>query len=394
MGVRRVNTAGRLVVCGVWVLGMLVPRWGAAQAGGEGAQGVTVVTGHVSCADTQHAARFAQVELISASAADGEPGFRGRGGFGAARTDLEGNFSIANVSPGDYFLVGQLTGYVNLRNAVETALNAGTDPASAAPGVVRVHVGAGGGSADLLLQRGGVVAGTVAWDDGSPAAGVQVALQAAPTTSATEAATPQQGGPYGGFGQGFAGAVQTDDRGRFRVSGLASGSYVVRASVQAPMPQQAGSRYGRTLNVAVYAPDKPRKTEATVIKLAQGEERDDVAVTMGLSSLHNVSGAVSSPGAAVRSGTVTLTDQTDSSLSRTGVINADGSFVVAYVPAGSYTLRTNASSQVQSGYGRGGGGQTAGGGSFQPLQESVTITDSDLTGVNLSVNPATSTAAQ
>ncbi len=350
------------------------------------------VTGRVTCADTQRAARFAQVTLIGAGESDG--GFRG-GGRLSARTDLDGNFLLPAVSPGDYYVTASLTGYVNMATLVQNTLSAGADPGSALSGVPLVHVGAGGGATALSLQRGGVIAGAVQWDDGTPGAGIGVSAQPVPASSTTGATSttlaqlPTPGrGPGGGFNGGFAGG-QTDDRGHFRLSGLAPGSYYLRASVQAPGPARADDRnFGRTLTLSVYAPDKVRRTDATPIVLAAGEERDDVNVLLALAALHNVSGIVSASSASVRSGTVNLTDQTDSSLNRTGAIASDGSFVVPYVPAGNYTLRVSASSQAAS-YGRGGSSSDPSV-RFGPVQESVTVADTDLTGISITVTPATS----
>lgn len=350
------------------------------------------VTGRVTCADTQHAARFAQVTLIGA--ADSEGGFRG-GGRLSARTDLDGNFVMPAVSPGDYYVTASMTGYVNTATLVQNALSAGGDPGPALAGVPLVHVGAGGGTTALSLQRGGVIAGAVQWDDGSPAAGIGVSAQPVPASSAagvtstTLAQLPATGrGPGGGFNGSFAGS-QTDDRGHFRLSGLAPGSYYLRASVQAPAPVQGTERsFGRLLTLSVYAPDKVRRTDATPIVLAAGEERNDVNVLLGLAALHNVSGIVSASSASVHSGTVNLTDQTDSTLNRTGTIAPDGSFVVPYVPAGNYTLRVNASSQAAS-FGRGGISSDPGV-RFSPVQASVTVADTDLTGLAVTVTPATS----
>ena len=164
--------------------------------------GGTTVTGRVICADTQRPARFAQVNLIPADA-DGD-NVGGRGGRTSARTDLDGNFSIGNVAAGDYYVTGQLSGYVNATQQVQAALNAGGDPGTALAGVPLLHVGAGGGSAELVLQRGGVIAGTVVWDDGSPAGGVAISAQPAQTagvqsTSATQVANGfGRNGPTGG----------------------------------------------------------------------------------------------------------------------------------------------------------------------------------------------------
>ncbi len=344
----------------------------------QGAVGYSV-TGRMVCADTQKAARFAQVTLISASSQDGNFG-PGRRAF--ARTDLDGNFTIANVSPGDYYVTGALPGYVNQAQLVQTTLNSGADPGAALAGVPFIHVSAGGASTLLSLQRGGVVAGTVQWDDGTPAAGVNVAALLAPTVS-TPGSTSQGARYLGGFG-----GNQTDDRGRFRLSGLTPGSYFVSASVQAPAPQRPGDRgYSRTLSLNVYAPNKVRRSDATPIAVGSGEERNDLSLTIGLAGMHTVSGIVSASAAAVRSGSASLTDQTDSSLSRNSGIASDGSFVIPYVPPGTYTLRINASSQQPS-FNRGGATSTDTT-RFQPLQQSITVTDSDLSGLAITVTPAT-----
>ncbi len=346
------------------------------------------VVGRVVCADTQRAARFAQVMLVPASSGVSDYD-RGRTAIG--RTDLDGRFAIDNVPPGDYYVTGEMTGYINEASAVRIALSQGGDALNAIAAVPRIGVGAGGATVQLSLQRGGIVAGTVQWDDGSPAAGVQVNVQPASGTGIDSSIQSGGGRPGGLAGVGTGG--QTDGRGRFRRSGGPAGRDVLRASVQSPMPQGPGTeggRFQRLMSLNVYAPNKLRKTEATVINLGAGEERADVNVVLGLTGMHTVSGQVSSSSAAVRSGSVQLTDQTDSTLNRRGTIAADGSFLVPYVPPGTYTLRVTASAQAANN-GRGGGPNASDNATrFQPMQESVTVTDSDLTGVSVTVNPATS----
>jgi hypothetical protein len=350
------------------------------------------VVGRVLCADTQRPARFAQVMLVPASTNVSD---YDRGRMAVGRTDLDGRFAIDNVPPGDYYATAEMTGYINDVSNVRLALSQGGDALNSIASVPRVQVTAGGASVQLSLQRGGVVSGAVQWDDGSPAAGVQVSVQAA-TTSNGAPATQTGIGSGAGFGRppaffGPNGGGQTDDRGRFRLSGLPPGSYVLRASVQSPQPAQTGNtagngRFPRLMTLNVYAPNKLRRSDATVITLAAGEERQDVNIVLGLAGMHVVSGQVSASSAAVHSGTVNLTDQNDSSLTRTVAIGPDGSFTVPYVPPGTYTLRVTASSALQT-YGR--GGSSPGDTRFQPLQESVTVADGDLTGVNVTVTPAT-----
>lgn len=334
------------------------------------------VTGRVVCADTQRAARFAQVALIPMPAAGNTEGASRRI---TARTDLDGRFIMESVPAGEYYVTAELAGYVNEASAVQSALSANTtDALNSIASVPRVQVTNGGAAAQISLQRGAVLAGDVAWDDGTPAAGVQVYAQ--PATAGTGLNVSPFGG-RGGYGV-FHGA-QTDDRGRFRLSGLAPGSYLLRATVQSPLPSP-GSRFERLENLSVYAPNKFRRTDGTVFALTSGEERADVTVSLALSALHAVAGQVSASSGSVRSGSVMLTDQSDSSLNRRGTINLDGTFSIHYVPAGTYTLRVQASSQVPGPAGFS-GDRTP----FQPLQESITVVDSDLSGLSLTVTPVT-----
>lgn len=382
--------------------GMAVAQDGAAAAQAPSLAPVTVdgytVTGRVLCGDTQRPARFAQVSLLPATRSGGGDDFGGRGRRLSARTDLEGNFMVANVPAGDYYVTGALTGYVNLSRDIQSALSAGTDPGTAAPGIPVVHVGAGGSIAALTLQRGGVVAGTVQWDDGSPASGVQVSAQLAPATGVSGDMKSQVAAMGGNRGPNFAvgsGSAQSDDRGRYRLMGLAPGVYLVRASLQVPVPIRGDERaFTRTFNLFVYAPNKMRRTDAAAVTIAGAEEHGEVGIVIGLAGLHSVAGVVSATGAAVHSGSVNLSDQTDPTLNRVGYIAADGSFTVADVPPGNYSLTVNASAQAPGSGSR--GGASPGGAAtvrFQPLQESIAVADGDLTGLTLNVTPASPATA-
>jgi len=93
--------------------------------------------------------------------------------------------------------------------------------------------------------------------------------------------------------------------------------------------------------------------------------------------------------ATIETGVVRLTDTQDSSLSRTAMIQPDGSFVVQWVPAGTYTLAvSNASNVPRQAFGRR-GQQTEAGTSYAPFQESLTVTDTDVSGIGVTLTPAT-----
>ena len=345
------------------------------------------VTGHVVCGDTQKPARFAEISLVPTHAKGGTASVRNSVG----RTDLEGAFAIGEVPPGDYYVTAQLTGYVNQTSDIQNAVRQG-GALQQLSGIPEIHVAAGGVNAELSLQRGGVMTGSVQWDDGTPAAGVFVSVQAPnPVSPGPQASLQQQGNDRAVVF--FPTGAQTDDRGHFRISGIAPGAYTVRVNLQATIPTRGSApEFTPTTIVNIYAPHAFRRSDAAVFKLAAGEERADVAVTMALASLHNVAGTISSTGSNVHSGLVSLIDQTDTSMARHSMINADGSFVLPYVPSGNYTLRVVASSALSRG--RGQDEQTDGPAvQFQPLEKTLNVTISDVTGLNLNVVPMTGTGA-
>ena len=200
---------------------------------------MATVTGRVTCSDTQRAARFATVTLIGTDRGDGGAG-SGTVGFGfgrrvTARTDMDGNYygaggagRLLRDGVGDGVCVAGGGGGGEVALGRECGRSAG-DVAAGACG------GGGRGTANITLDRGGVIQGKLQWDDGTPAAGVNVSVQS--TTSAAGAPTDltrvvsQLGG---GFGGGLGGFQTSDDRGMFRITGLAPGSYWVRATMMTP----------------------------------------------------------------------------------------------------------------------------------------------------------------
>jgi hypothetical protein len=353
-----------------------------------GARPEGTVTGTVTCSDTQTAARFAMVALVPVEQASGGEG-RMFGAGGSARTDLEGNFALTGVAAGDYYVAASATGYISALDVVRAAASAGVDESSALAALPQVHVtGGSNSSVSVVLSRGSVLAGRLVWDDGSPASGIQVAALVQPT-DATKSMTPSN---RGGFGFGGAENGLTDDRGQFRLSGLMPGVYLVRASVEVPMSGPSTRGFTRGFALMMYAPGKIRKTDAVAVTIGQGEERDDAGFTLSLQGLHTVSGVLSAvSGPSVLSGTVRLVDTTDSTLSRTAQVGEDGAFKLTYVPAGSYTLTATGSTTAasSSGYSRGGrgGSSSSSSGNFQAFSESLSVTDSDVTGLGIELTP-------
>jgi hypothetical protein len=195
----------------------------------------------------------------------------------------------------------------------------------------------------------------------------------------------------GGFGGGLGGFQTSDDRGVFRITGLAPGSYWVRATMMTPAAEPGAGTVQRMSSVVMYAPGKVRRTDAETVTLKSGEERDDLVFVLDLSALHTVSGHVGATDQGnVAAGMVRLTDSQDSSLTRMAMIQPDGSFVVQWVPAGTYTLAvSNATNMPSAGFGRRGQNNNSAGTSYAPFQESLTVTDTDVSGIGVTLTPAT-----
>jgi hypothetical protein len=357
------------------------------------------VTGTVIAQDTSQPARFAEVMLQRVAPASTDTsgrqggGFGGFGGMSQARTEVDGTFEISGVAAGDYYVTAGAPGYIPEQALLQAAFAAGADPADLLARIPVVHVTADSASSiNLTIQRGSVLAGRVAWEDGSAASGIMVMATLTPQPPAL----PGSLQVIRSLGSG-ASTAMTDDRGAFRIAGIAAGEYLLQAVIESHTFTTGG--FGRVPQVVspirIYAPGTFHKASAKPITVRNGDERDDVRLVIDLRGLHTVSGQATSasPGQSVASGRVTLRDATDPTLQLMGSIQPDGSFTVRYVPPGSYTLQIGgASSQANSGFGgRGrGGGSTGGGTSFQPFTMPITVSDSDLTGVSTPLTPVQS----
>jgi hypothetical protein len=339
------------------------------------------VTGTVIDQDTQRPVRLANVMLVAMPVANesrngGLMRFSGSRGGSVAKTGPDGTYAIETTGSGDFFVLATAAGYVSQRALLQAQFDAGAKAEDLVKQIPMVHVSANGeASATVVLQHGGALGGRLQWDDGSAAAGVSVLAE----STVKPQTMPLPLSLFGGYGGN---AVEVDDRGEFRLNGLASGDYYISAIVQS-----GASRDGYVSTIHVYAPGVFRKADAKLVTVRVGDERDDLQMVIDLSSLRMVSGSVgSSSGTAnVKSGSVTLQDSVDPSLQLAGAISADGSFSLKFVPPGTYTMTVQGSSSERTTGGFRRGGSSSGGATFQTYTQTLAVGSADVTGLEINL---------
>ena len=378
------------------------------------AVGTGTVTGHITCGDSQAPARFAHVVLYglpttvtaykkpdpeadeNAQMAAMAAAFKnlGKTNMVQTQTGTDGNFIATDVAPGDYYLFAAAPGYVSATSQVQALVDAGADLNKPLPGVPVVHVVADRtASGSVAMQRGAAVSGTITWDDGSPLAGAQ--LSVVPAKGATS--PPPQFNMLAMSGILSSLLNISDDEGHFRLSGLAPGDYVVKATIQSG--QQSGLGAGMNLSkmlantpLVVYEPSAFHQADAKTLTLTNGEDLRDQTLILKLGGLHSVSGHINSleTHRGINSAKVDLRDAKDKDFVRSAAVDAQGGFTVTYVPPGTYTLKVSGAEDTEPAKPKAGEkpklfAQDHTLRSYQGGKMDVVVLDSDLTGQDLSL---------
>lgn len=181
-------------------------------------------------------------------------------------TDVEGNFSVGGLEPALYTVAASAPAYTSI-----------SDP-NAPPSYYRI-----GDSVRLELVRGGVITGTVTNAAGEPLVALRVR---ATMVRDAKGVAPKM------FTMGLA-ETTTDDRGIYRMYGLAPGTYVVSAGGFGIGQSFQFSPYESDL--PTYAPSATRDNAAEVS--VRGGEESNVDIRYRGEPGYSVSGTVKSPGA-------------------------------------------------------------------------------------------------
>jgi hypothetical protein len=297
-----------------------------------------VVTGIVLCADTGKPARFATVTLSAAPKAseksdDADP-------LPAAETtvtDLDGRFRLEAVHPGHYYAFATLEGYLDpvlgldpdRLNAKSTDRERHLDAidqwkdhlTQVTVGVHRVS------EISMQIKRAAEIAGTVTFDDGSPAIGMHFQLFRKTDKTEKNGWTPV-GLP---LIDSWSIHATSDGHGHFVLTNLPAGEYTV-CTLMPTDSEDAASR--------VCLGDVFRRKNAKTVKVATGETAGGIDIEIPLSGLHSVAGSVSAlpDRHPIAHGAVRLLYADDREKARETTLQDNGTYSLEYVPEGKYIL--------------------------------------------------------
>ncbi|HWN10947.1 MAG TPA: carboxypeptidase-like regulatory domain-containing protein [Pyrinomonadaceae bacterium] len=178
-----------------------------------------------------------------------------------ATSDADGNYRITDVPAGFYRVVPLAPDYV----VPEVNLSSFGSRGKA----LNLAEGETVNDVDFSITRGAVITGKVTYSDGRPVIEERISI------------APVRQDPVGPF---FNGALsfQTDDRGVYRIFGLAAGQYKI--SVGQPAEGSVmGIGRGRPVLERVFYPDVSDVNEAKIIELSEGGEAANIDITVGRS---------------------------------------------------------------------------------------------------------------
>ena len=271
----------------------------------------------------------------------------------SVKTLLDGSFMLQHVAPGTYYVLASAPGYVSPLATVADTEDALRKPdkdtkAKYMKLIPRVTVqGNLGAAVEIRLERGAAISGTIHYDDGSPAPGLEIH----PLVKGKDKWQPLDSSALQ-----FTPGTQTDDQGNYRISGLPARDYLVevRLRVEKTLIDIRGGSSGMSsrggYSLPVYTGGVFRTGDAKSFPVERGEERPDENIDIPLGKLHSISGNMTAArdGHIVNAGKVALLHTDDrSEVANVSLGKDDTTFDFSFVPEGDYILQSSGAADVE-----------------------------------------------
>jgi len=268
---------------------------------------------------------------------------------------LDGSFTIKNVPPGEYFVLAEQLGFEFPLTAYFVKQVRGENMSDEArrkllADIPRVVVQTGQNlHINIPLRRGGVITGQILYDDGSPASQIGVTVQIRNPKNEWKHLNTF-------FSTDSSTWVRTNDEGRFRLTGLPAGEFVLCAELTIDSYQYRSEGDATILyskqdyNLTIYSDNKLRSSEATSFKLNQGETRTGEDLEIPLNKMHTVKGYLTAArdGHSLNNGAVSLLFADDrSKLTDATIGRTSNGFQFFFVPEGNYILQVTSAKDAE-----------------------------------------------
>jgi protocatechuate 3,4-dioxygenase beta subunit len=275
-----------------------------------------------------------------------------RGESRATSTDTDGRYEFRELAPARYMVTASKTRFLTLQYGQRAAAEAGR-PIDLADGQTVDKI-------DIVLPKGGVIAGRVVDDLGEPAASVRIAAMRVQYEDGRRRLVQ-----VGGY-------ERTNDLGEYRLSGLLPGAYYIGtpAPVADSVPRPVA---GRAFVQTLY-PGTSSLSDAAPVVLDLGQERLDVDFGLVIGRPARVTGSVvDHTGSPARASVLAMQEMGSGGffIPARAVVRADGTFIVENLAPGDYMLSA----------------ETTTGGTDESATRRITVAGEDIEGVVLMTLP-------
>jgi hypothetical protein len=270
--------------------------------------------GHVFAADTGEPLRKAQVRIFAGEIRENR----------MATTDENGSYEFKEVRAGRYTISASKGNYVSVSYGQQRPTDA-AKPLEILDNQTVERV-------DLTLPRGAVITGRVVDEFGEPAPEIQVAAQRYQFIQGQRRLVPS--------GR----TAATNDIGEFRLFGIPPGQYYLSATWRSqPGLNPSGNATERTAYAPIYFPAALNVNEAQRITLTAGKELSDLVMVLKPVKASRVTGTAIGSDGKPMSPAFIMVMPSDGGFgfgpTGTAQVRPDGTFTIAGLAPGSYTLR-------------------------------------------------------